>query len=78
MLFEFLSDDDQDSNNSSDIISVVFTCKNLYHGCDVYLKKARFLWTRTIDFDDKKAAVFEDYVMIHPIISMIESTDLSI
>jgi hypothetical protein len=52
MLFEFLSDFNQDSNNSPDILNIIFGCKIMYNTC--YLKKARFLWTIATRFDDKK------------------------
>jgi hypothetical protein len=54
VLLEFLIDVDQDSNNSSDVLGIVFSCKIMYNTCDVYLESARFLLTRAMMFENKK------------------------
>jgi hypothetical protein len=53
-LFEFLSDKNQDSNNLPDIHGIVSSCKIMYETCDLYWKNARFLWTISTRFDEKK------------------------
>ncbi len=44
ILFEFLLLDD-DSNNSTDIVNMMFSCRILYEECDIFVSKRRIKWS---------------------------------
>src|SRR5947199_9695839 len=54
ILFDFFVSKNDDSNNSSDILNIIFSCQVIYRTCNIFILRRRIKYTKTIHFDKNK------------------------
>src|SRR5438045_9448668 len=54
ILFDFFLRKNDDSNNSSDILNIIFNCQTIYKTCNVFVSRRRIKYTKTINFNKSK------------------------
>ena len=54
ILFDFLLNKAEDSNNSSDILNIILSCRLIYETCNIFILRRRIKWSGTINFDQNK------------------------
>src|SRR5437773_8645602 len=51
ILFDFFLDKNDDSNESLDILNIIFGCQTIYKTCNVFALRRRIKYTKTLHFD---------------------------
>src|ERR1700730_14913722 len=54
ILFDFFLNKSKDSNESSDILNTMFSCRIICETCNIFVLRRRIKYTKTINFDKNK------------------------
>src|SRR5947199_7219001 len=54
ILFDFFMSKNDDSNNSSDILNIIFSCQVIYRTCNIFILRRRIKYTKTTHFDKNR------------------------